>query len=175
MSAWDLPVFRSSDILTTSNQSIIPSGRKKLMIKSAFMPELFCFMMQRYKKIMNCRTCLYNLWLGCLLFATELFTCAKKMDKKKCYFSVFYERIFLIFHYLFLTIFTKTHCFFVFFADLFGDMISIAYLCRHKKLTNGFLYFFIKKIIHSIVAKIPCEVNRADIKRLKKILLPEKV
>ena len=50
LSAMVVPGLFSSVMFTTSNQSIIPSGRKKLMIKSRSILDVCCSMVQRYEK-----------------------------------------------------------------------------------------------------------------------------
>lgn len=62
-SAFAVPVLGSSVILTTSNQSIMPSGRKKLIMKSALMLDDFLFIGTKEEYYRVFITSKNNIWL----------------------------------------------------------------------------------------------------------------
>ena len=76
LSAMVVPGLCSSVMFTTSNQSIIPSGRKKLMIKSRSIPDVCCSMVQRYEKYFFMHHICTIFWLSMHQAPTEVFICA---------------------------------------------------------------------------------------------------
>ena len=82
MSACLVPVLLSSSTRTMSNQSVMPSGKKKLIRKSFIISDVLLSMVQRYEKFCNLVSYVHHFLDSSPQFATELFICAKIKNGK---------------------------------------------------------------------------------------------